>query len=126
MKRVFNSFIFAILPCVGMLGCLPSSSELVLRQVSSSDYTATLSKRNSGAMSRGSTLVSVRGKAVPDNDTHGVIVFGASYGAVVDMKWIDPKHLELSCSSCTVKDVNFEVVKASDVLISYDNNLRVQ
>jgi hypothetical protein len=77
-------------------------------------------------MSRGSTLVSLRAKGVPDNDTHGEIVFGTTWNQAIDMKWIDPKHLELTCSSCMAKDLTFEVVKAGDVLISYDNNLRVQ
>lgn len=126
MKSVPNILLIGLFACIGMLGCLPSSSESVLRQASSSAYTATLSQRNMGAMSRGSTLVSLRLKGVPDSNTHGEIIFGTIWNQAVDMKWVDPKHLELSCSSCTAKDVTLEVVKAGDVLISYDDNLRVQ
>ncbi len=124
MNRLPSIVVIAIIPCIGMLGC-QSSSESVLRRVSSSDYTATLSQRNSGAMSRGSTLVSLIAKGVPDNDTHGEIVFSTVWNQAVDMRWIDSKHLELTCSSCEAKDVTFEVVKAGDVFISYDSNLRV-
>jgi hypothetical protein len=123
MKRLPNGLFLAILPCAGALGCLPASSDVVLRHVSSSENTATLSQRNSGAMSRGSTLVSLLAKGVPDNDTHGVVVLATAWNQPVDMRWIDPKHLELTCPTCDANDVTFEAVKAGDVVISYGNNL---
>ena len=97
---------------------------MVVRQVSSSDYTATLSKRNSGAMSRGSTLVSVRLTSVPDNDTHGEIVLDVAGDKPVEMMWISPHHLSLSCSSCVPQDVTDETVKAGEIAITYSDNLR--
>ena len=77
-------------------------------------------------MSRGATLVSVRSNATPDSDTHGQIVFSSTWDKPIVMKWIDPMHLEVTCSSCTPKDVTFEVVKTGEVLITYDDNLKVQ
>jgi hypothetical protein len=109
----------------GLAGCLPSSSNVVVSQASNSEYTATLSNRNSGAMSRGSTLVSVRLKNVPDNDTHGLIVLDVTWNRPVEMRWIGPHNLAVSCASCTVQDVDFEVVKSGDVVITYGDNLRV-
>ena len=35
----------------------------------------------------------------------------------------DSKNLELTCSSCTTKDVTFEVAKTGEVFIEYDSNL---
>ena len=124
MKRLPGLVSLALIPFTGMLGCLPASSNRVLQQISSSDFTATLSQLNSGAMSRGATLVSLRANATPDSDTHGQVVFSATWDKPIAMNWIDPKHLELTCSSCTTKDVTFEVVKTGEVLISYDSNLR--
>jgi hypothetical protein len=77
-------------------------------------------------MSRGSTLVSLLAKGVPDNDTHGGIVFSTAWKSPVEMRWVEPRHLELTCSTCAVKDITFEAVKAGDVLISYGDNLRMQ
>ena len=70
--------IVVMLLSISMLGCLPVSSNVVVGHVESAEYTATLSKRNSGAMSKGSTLVSVRAKGVPDDSTHGLIVLGVT------------------------------------------------
>ena len=107
-------------------GCLPSTSNVVVGHVSGPEYIATLSKRNSGAMSRGSTLISVRLNGVPDNDTHGEIVLALYGDKPVEIKWIGPRNLALSCSSCTQRDVNDEVVKAGAILLTYDDNLRIR
>lgn len=112
--------------CLSMVGCLPASSNVVSARVASSENTATLSKRNSGAMSKGSTLVSVRANGVPDNSTHGMIVLGIIGDKPVEMKWIGPHHLALSCQPCTPQDVNFEVVKSGDITISYSDSLDVR
>ena len=77
-------------------------------------------------MNRGATLVSLRANATPDGDTHGEIVFSTAWDKPILMDWVDPKHLALSCPSCTTRYVTFEVVKTGEMLISYDNNLRVQ
>ncbi|HTZ56718.1 MAG TPA: hypothetical protein VMB49_01410 [Acidobacteriaceae bacterium] len=112
--------------CFCIVGCLPSSSNVVSTRVQGSEYTATLSKRNSGAMSKGSTLVSVRANGVPDDATHGLIILGIAGDHLVEMKWIDPHNLALSCSSCAPQDVNFEAIKSGDVTISYDKGLSVR
>jgi len=112
--------------CVGIAGCLLSSSNIVVDHVSNSEYTATLSRRNTGAMSKGSTLVSLRLNSVPDNDTHGLIVLDVFGAEPVEMKWTGLHNLALSCTSCTPQDVNGEVVKAGDVTINYDENLHVR
>ena len=117
-----SSLLFSVLPMVN--GCLPSPSNTIEKQIFSAQYTATLSKRNSGATSRGSTLVSVRLSSVLDTDTHGLIVLGVNGNKAVEMKWIDARHLLLSCASCNPDEVNFESVKTGDVNVSYDINLR--
>jgi hypothetical protein len=111
---------------INTAGCLPPSSNVVVARVSSSENTAILSKRNSGAMSKGSTLVSVRANTVPDDSTHGAIVLGLIGDRPIEMKWTSPKNLALSCQTCSPQDVDFEVVKAGDITISYSDNLRVR
>jgi hypothetical protein len=98
----------------------------VVSHIASSENIATLSKRDSGAMSRGSTLVSVRYITVPDSDTHGAIVFGANGDKDVKMVWRGPRNLLLSCPSCRQEDVNYEVVKSGDVVISYSPEISVR
>jgi len=110
---------------IGSLGCLPASSNVVVGHIESADNIATLSKRNSGAMSKGSTLVSVLAKGVPDNSTHGTIVLGVTGDKPVEMKWIGPHNLALSCPPCNPQEVNFEVVRTGEVTISYSENLSV-
>ncbi len=109
-----------------MTGCLPASSNVVSAIVVGPEYTATLSKRDSGAMSKGSTFVSVRANGVPDDSTHGLIVFGVNGNKPVEMKWIGPHNLALSCQPCISQDVNLEVVKSVDITISYSDGLRVR
>ncbi len=111
---------------IGILGCLPVSSNVVVGHAESAENIATLSKRNSGAMSQGSTLVSVLAKGVPDNSTHGTIVLGVSGDRPVEMKWTGPHNLALSCQRCTPQEVNFEVVRTGDVTISYGDSLSVR
>ena len=106
-------------------GCLPPEGNMVVSHVSNSEYIATLSKRNSGAASKGSTLVSVRLNSVPDNDTHGLIVLGVDGNKPVEMEWLGLHHLALSCSACKPEDVNDEVVKAGHIIITYSDNLRI-
>ena len=125
MKTSSAAKLVAIVVLATIIGCMPRSSEIVVRQVTSSEYTATLSKRNSGAMSKGSTLVSVRLTSVPDNDTHGLIVLDVTGDKPVEMKWIGPHSLALSCASCVPQDVNDETVKAGQIAITYSDNLRV-
>src|SRR5579883_2760695 len=88
---------FMAILCIATVGCLPPSSNEVSARVVGPEYTATLSKRNSGAMSKGSTLVSIRANGVPDDSTHGVIVLGINGDHPVEMKWIGPHNLSLSC-----------------------------
>jgi hypothetical protein len=121
MKNI--STIEIVVLCISMVGCLPASSDVVSARVAGSEYTATLSRRNTGAMSKGSTLVSVRANGVPDDSKHGLIVLGISGDKPVEMKWISPHNLGLSCLPCTPQDVNFEAVKAGDITISYGDNL---
>ena len=109
----------------GITGCLPSSSNVVNGHISNSENTATLSKRDSGAMSKGSTLVSVRPNGVPDNDTHGQIELGLIGDKGVEMKWIGPRNLSLTCATCTRQDITFEVVKSGDIVITYGDNLSI-
>jgi hypothetical protein len=109
-----------------VLGCLPSQSIVVVQQLVGPEYTATLSKRNSGAASRGSTLVSVRLTSVPDNDTHGVIVLGVDGDRHIQMKWKDSHHLSLACETCKAADVNFEATKAGEVIIDFDPHLAIK
>jgi hypothetical protein len=107
-----------------ILGCGPKS-EWVVGTAKSGSYTATLSKRNSGALSAGSTLVSIRLSTVPDNDTHGQIVLALLGDHEVSMVWQDEHHLVLSCASCTQKDVDDETVKAGEVIVRYGPTLAV-
>jgi hypothetical protein len=124
MRRVrLASVAIGVYACI--VGCLSSPSNVVMHSISTADYTATLSSRNSGAMSRGSTFVSLRLKNVSDNDTHGQIVFAATWNKPVEMKWVGTHELAISCASCTTKDVDFEAVKSGDIVISYDENLRL-
>jgi hypothetical protein len=125
MKNIILTIEIVVL-CITMVGCLPASSNVVSARVASSENTATLSKRNSGAMSKGSTLVSVRANGVPDDSTHGLIVLGIIGDKPVEMKWIGPHSLALSCQPCTPQDVNFEVVKSGDITISYSDSLVVR
>jgi hypothetical protein len=120
------STIEIVMLCISMVGCLLASSNVVVARVASSENTATLSKRNSGAMSKGSTLVSVRANGVPDDSSHGLIVLGITGDKPVEMKWIGPHNLALSCQSCIPQDVNFEVVKSGDVIISYSDSVSVR
>ena len=106
------------LSLLGLCGCSPAS-EKVVRQVQSGVYTATVAERNSGAMSAGSTLVSIILSTVPDNDTHGEIVFGIRGKRNVSISWLDNRHLFVSCADCKDSDVNFEAVRTGDVSISY-------
>jgi hypothetical protein len=59
-------------------------------------------------------------------DTHREIVLGLNGQYVVDMKWTGPQDLFLSCSQCSLKNVNFEAVRAGDTTITYDKNLDVR
>jgi hypothetical protein len=122
-KARLASVAMGALACI--VGCRSSPSNVVVHSVSTADYTATLSSRNSGAMSRGSTFVSLRLKNVPDNDTHGQIVFAVTWNKPVEMKWAGTHELAISCTSCTTKDVDFEAVKSGDIVITYDENLRI-
>ena len=110
---------------LAVVGCLPGASKTVVLQASSPEYIATIAKRNSGAPSKGSTLVSVHLAGAPDDDTHGTIVLGLTGDKSIGLKWSDPHHLALTCESCKPEDVNFEVTKAGDVFVTYDSNLRV-
>lgn len=112
--------------CIAAIGCLPPSNNVVSARITGSEYTATLSKRNSGAMSKGSTLVSVRANGVPDDSTHGLIVLGVNGDHPIEIIWSGPRSLSISCQQCTPQDVNFEAVKSGDVTISYDNGLNVR
>lgn len=123
MKKMLVMIQIAAMLCVGTVGCLPSSSNIVSARVVGAEYTATLSKRNSGAMSKGSTLVSIRANHVPDDATHGLIVLGLNGDQPVEMKWNGPHSLSISCQPCTPQDVNFEAIKSGDVTISYDKGL---
>ena len=109
-----------------LLGCLPASSNVVSARVVGPMYTATLSKRDSGAMSKGSTLVSVMANGVPDNATHGTIVLGIKGDWPVEMNWTSPQSLSLSCQRCSPQDVDFQAVKSGDVEITYDKGLAVR
>jgi hypothetical protein len=115
-----------IVLCISMVGCLPESSNVVVARVAGPENIATLSKRNSGAMSKGSTFVSILANGVPDNSTHGLIVLGVIGDRPVQMKWTDPHNLFLSCLPCTPQDVNFEAVKTGDLTISYGDGLYVR
>jgi hypothetical protein len=106
-----------------VIGCLPSPSNKVVAKAVGPEYTSTLSKRNSGAMSKGSTLVSLRLNTVPDNDMHGEIVLGVDGDRSIQMIWASPRSLMVSCDSCTPKDVNFEAVRAGEVTITYSQSL---
>lgn len=112
--------------CGGVFGCLPKSSNVIISHVSTAENIATLSKRDSGAMSKGSTLVSVRSNRVPDNDTHGLVVFQVVGDRPIEIKWLSAHNLAISCASCTSQDVSFEVVKSDDLIISYSNNLAIR
>ena len=126
MKSFNLSRIAMLLILTSVFGCMPSQSIIVVQQLSGSEYTATLSKRNSGAAGPGSTLVSVRLTGVPDNETHGVIVLGISGDKPIQLKWIDAHHLSLACESCKAEDVNFEATKTGDVIVGFDPHLSVQ
>jgi hypothetical protein len=106
---------------LGLIGC---SSDVVNR-IQGAQYTATLSKRKSGAMSRGSTLVGVLLNEVPDNSTHGQIVLGLYGDKSVGMQWKGPHELYLSCASCKPEEVDFEAVKSSEITIRYSDGLDV-
>jgi hypothetical protein len=126
MKKLLLMGQIGIVLCLGALGCLPSSNVVVARVVGP-ECTVTLSQRNSGlSTSRGSTIVSVILNGVPDNDTHGEIVLEMYGRHSVEMKWVGPRDLSLSCQQCTPKDVNFEAVKVGDLAITYDKNLDVR
>ncbi|HUA17851.1 MAG TPA: hypothetical protein VMB25_03840, partial [Bryobacteraceae bacterium] len=112
--------------CIAVISCLPSSSNIVSARAVGPEYTAILSRRDSGAMSKGSTLVSVKANGVPDDATHGAIVLEITGDWPVEMKWADPRSLSVSCQECTPQNVNFEAVKAGDVTITYDKGLTVQ
>ncbi len=112
--------------CIGTSGCLPSSSNVVSARVVGSEYTATLSKRNGGAMGKGSTLVSVRANGVSDDATHGLIVLGINGDQLIEVRWDGPHSLSLSCQSCAPQRRQFEVVKSGAITISYDKGLNVR
>jgi len=110
---------------VGVNGCL-SADDVVVSRISNAGYTATLSKRDHGALSRGSTLVSIRLDYVPDNDTHGLVVLGVDGNKPIEMKWLGDRNLALNCSSCKPQDVNFQAVKAGGLVITYGASLKVE
>lgn len=108
-----------------LAGCQSQSD--VVKQIAGPEYTATLFKRLGGVPSRGATMVSIRlnSLSVSDSDTHGEVVLAVSGDKAVEMKWIDAKHLAMSCNACAAGEVNLEVVKAGEVFLTYDANLRV-
>ena len=87
------------------------------------EFTASLSKRDSGATSRGSTFVSIVADGVPDDSTHGVIVFSVSRNQDVQERWLDAHHLEVTCSLCKWEDITLETLLVSKVVIVYGANL---
>lgn len=125
IRRFRNRDSFLLGLSAVLIGCSPCK-ERIVTQVSSTDYVATVSKRDCGAMGKGSTLVSLRLKSVPDNDTHGVIVFAAQGDKTIETKWNSARSLLISCDSCTQNDVNFEVVKSGDVVVRYGSGLDVR
>src|SRR5579862_987147 len=125
MEKLKLVFCIQILFCLLSAGC-GITKEVVLRRIVGPECTATLSQRDSGAIGRASTLVSIIYNGVPDNDTHGEIVLGLNGQYIVDMKWTGPQDLFLSCSQCSPKNVNLETVRAGDTTITYDKNLDVR
>jgi hypothetical protein len=118
------STLLAVAPMVlgSLLGCDPCK-ETVVEQVSSTEYLATISKRDCGAMGRGSTLVSIRLNGVPDNDTHGGIVLGLYGNKDVHVSWRDSRELTIDCPSCRSSDVDSQTVKSAGVTIHYGSEL---
>lgn len=110
---------------VGLTGCLSRPNEIV-SQVSTTNYIATLSRRDIGTVRNGLTLVSLRASGVPDSDTHGLIILQVNGNQSIQMKWIGVHQLEVSCATCTQEDVSFEVVKSDNPVIKYDDNLLVR
>jgi hypothetical protein len=43
----------------------------------------------------------------------------------VEIEWVSPQNLELSCKTCTAQGVNEEVVKTGDVRICYSDALSI-
>jgi hypothetical protein len=74
-------------------------------------------------MSRGSTLVSIRLKGVPDNEAHGSVVLGLYGDKDVQVSWQNSRGLTIACASCKPSDVNFQAVRSGDVVISYGSEL---
>jgi hypothetical protein len=93
---------------------------VVVGRVSSTENIATLSERDCGAMGRGSTLLSVRHLNVPDNDTHGVVVFAVSGVRKMEFNWRDARTLAVKCDACAEGEINFKAVKSGDVEIVYE------
>ncbi len=77
-------------------------------------------------MSKGSTLVSVRLKNVPDNETYGVIVLGLAGNQSLVVRWIGPNELFLDCATCNPDNINFEVVKTGDIKVVYGRSLIIR
>jgi hypothetical protein len=71
-------------------------------------------------MGRGSTLLSVRHLNVPDNDTHGVVVFAVSGVRKMEFNWRDARTLAVKCDACAEGEINFKAVKSGDVEIVYE------
>lgn len=124
--KAFGSLQAAIVFSIITVGCSPSESEVVSARIVGAENTATLSKRNSGAMSYGSSIVSVRLNGAPDDATHGPIVLELKGDHAITMKWTDARNLYVSCQDCSTQGINLEVVRLGDVTIRYDDNLKIR
>ena len=122
MKATAFRLPIACLAIGSLIGCSPCK-ESIEGQYSSADYLATISKRDCGAMGTGSTLVSIRLKGVPDNDTHGLVVLGLYGNKNVQVNWRDSHDLTIACPSCRSSDVRSQMVKAAGVTIRYESEL---
>ena len=104
---------------VSLLGCSPCSESPGAR-ASSPDkaLSAVTTYRNCGATTSEYTRITLTPGPGNDRDVEQLI-FMARYHQEISLQWSSPSDLTISCSTCSSKDVEFQIVKFRSTKVAY-------
>src|SRR5260370_28698642 len=103
-----------------LLGCSPCSDK-VIQQVSSPGNlrVATSSLRHCGATTSFYTRVIVRPTVKSTNEIEQ-LVFSARNEQKIDLSWKSTSELVVRCDTCHSEEIEYQVMKAGSLRISYE------
>ena len=102
-------------------GCRSGYHDRVIATKVSSGWTATYFFREpTSALDNNATYVSTRAAGTPDDTAnHGGIVLELRGESNLELDWSDSNHLTITCSDCSRKNIDFQVIKVHNLEISY-------